>query len=98
MKKNITNSKKTRLTIVLFSIIFSRNKNLPRDINLVYEQKLNLKQISDIVESEMQSSNSNLVLRKSQVKNYTGDATLFKETFPAEIFAGFQAGVARVCK
>ena len=64
----------------------------------MYEQKLNLKQISDIVESEMQSSNSNLVLRKSQVKNYTGDATLFKETFPAEIFAGFQAGVARVCK
>ena len=73
-------------------------KNLPRDINLVYEQKLNLKQISDIVEGEMKSSNPNLILKDKQVKNYTGDATLFKKTFPPEIFTGFRTGVAEVCK
>ena len=73
-------------------------KNLPRDINLVYEQKLNLKQISDIVENEMKSSNPNLILRNKEVKNYTGDATLFRQTFPLDIFTGLYMGVAEVCK
>ena len=81
-----------------FYITNFNKKNLPKDINLVYEQKFNLRKISDIVENEMNSSNPNLILRNEEVKNYTGDATLFSQTFPPGIFTGFLAAVAEVCK
>ena len=65
---------------ILFYMKSHKQTSLPRDINLVYEKKLNLKQISDMIENQLQSTNQNLVLNKIQTTSYTGDWKLCNKT------------------
>jgi UDP-glucose 4-epimerase len=53
---------------IQFYIDTINRKELPRDINLVYEKKYTLGEISDLVESEL-SKNKNLVINKNKVMN-----------------------------
>jgi|MDTG01.2.fsa_nt_gb GDP-L-fucose synthase len=81
-----------------FYISNFKKQDLPRDVNLTYPEKFNLKQISDIVENRLGSHNPNLILKNEDVKNYTGSSKTFNKTFPRDIFVGFIQGLNEVCK
>ena len=70
--------------------------NLPKDINLVYEEKLTLKQISDLLENQLKLKNNNLVLNEVQSTSYTGDGKLCAKTFPADLFVGFKKAISEI--
>ena len=70
--------------------------NLPKDINLVYEEKLTFKQISDLLENHLKSKNNNLVLNEVQSTSYTGDGKLCAKTFPADLFVGFKEAISEI--
>ena len=82
---------------IQFYIDTINRKELPRDINLVYEKKYTLGEISDLVESEL-SKNKNLVINKNKVMNYTGDGSLLGKTFPKNLFLGFEKGLKIMCE
>jgi len=81
---------------ILFYMENFKDHNLPRDVNLVYKEKLNLKQISDSLENQLKLKNNNLVLNKVQTTSYTGDWKLCAQTFPTNLFLGFQKGLAEI--
>jgi len=82
---------------IQFYIDTINRKELPRDINLVYEKKYTLGEISDLVELEL-SKNKNLVINKNKVMNYTGDGSLLGKTFPENLFLGFEKGLKTMCE
>jgi nucleoside-diphosphate-sugar epimerase len=81
---------------VLYYMENFKTSSLPRDVNLVYKEKLTLKQISDILESELELKNSNLVLNKVQSTSYTGDWKRCAKTFPENLFIGFEKGISQI--
>jgi hypothetical protein len=50
-----------------------KNKELPRDVNLVYEHKFTIKEISNYLEEVLGESNENLKLNEITTNSYTGD-------------------------
>ena len=69
---------------------------LPKDVNLVYSQKRNLKEISTLLEKTMNQSNKNLTLNNFETKHYTGNWELCSKTFPSDLFVGFEIGVKNI--
>jgi GDP-L-fucose synthase len=82
---------------IQFYIDANSRKDLPRDINLVYNKKYTLKEVSDLVESEL-DKNKNLKINKNKVMNYTGDGSLMGKTFPEKLFFGFEKGLKTMCE
>ena len=73
-------------------------QNLPKDINLVYEKKMNLREIYTMVEKNLGIDVQNVALNKTKVNSYTGCCETCKKTFPSELFVGFEEGLHQVCK
>jgi len=73
-----------------------KDSDLPKDVNLVYEEKFTLKQISDFLEDCMKLRNSNLVLNEIQTTSYTGDSKLCTETFPNDLFTGLKESIYNI--
>ena len=69
-----------------------KSRKLPRDVNLVYKEKINLKQVSEYLESLLSSTNNNLVLNETTTNSYTGDWNLCSETFPTDLFCRVSKG------
>ena len=81
---------------ILYYMENFEDSNLPRDVNLVYREKLNLKQISDLLEKHLKSKNRKLLLNEVQTTSYTGDWKLCAKTFPTDLFLGFQKGISEI--
>lgn len=73
-----------------------KDSNLPKDVNLVYEEKFTLRQISDFLEDCMKLKNSNLILNEVQTTSYTGDSKLCTETFPSDLFVGLKESIYKI--
>ena len=73
-----------------------KDSNLPKDVNLVYKEKFNLKQISDLLEDCLKSKNSNLVLNDVRATSYTGDWKLCDKTFPDDLFLGLRKSISKI--
>tara|TARA_R110002074_G_scaffold235090_1_gene406969 strand:- start:753 stop:1238 length:486 start_codon:yes stop_codon:yes gene_type:complete len=73
-----------------------KKNNLPRDINLVYEEKLTIKEISDYLEEVMGKPNKNLKLNEITTNGYTGDWKLCTKTFPDNLFSGLREAISEI--
>ena len=79
-----------------FYIDSHEKTDLPRDVNLVYEEKMNLGEISKTLERTVGLSNDNLSLNNTRTNSYTGDWKLCAKTFPKDLFSGFQKGLFEI--
>tara|TARA_Y100000592_G_scaffold100947_1_gene183966 strand:- start:1241 stop:2086 length:846 start_codon:yes stop_codon:yes gene_type:complete len=79
-----------------FYINNHQSSELPRDVNLVYDRKRNLKEISTLLEKTILQVNKNLTLNNFETKHYTGNWELCSKTFPSDLFAGFEIGVKNI--
>jgi len=84
--------------VIQFYINSNTRSNLPRDINLVYEKKYTLKQISDLVETALNKNNNNIRINKNEVMDYTGDGNVLRTTFPEDLFFGLERGIQLMCE
>ena len=73
-----------------------KKNNLPRDINLVYEEKLTIKEISDYLEEVMGKPNKNLKLNEITTNGYTGDWKLCTKTFTDNLFSGLREAISEI--
>ena len=70
--------------------------NLPRDVNLVYEDKFTIKEISDHLEKVLGKINRNLKLNEITTNSYTGDWKLCSKTFPEDLFIGLKQAISKI--
>jgi nucleoside-diphosphate-sugar epimerase len=73
-----------------------KNKDLPRDVNLVYEHKFTIKEISNYLEEVLGESNENLKLNEITTNSYTGDWKLCSKTFPEDLFIGLKQAISQI--
>ncbi len=79
-----------------FYIENNQTKKLPKDVNLVYEKKRNLEDISMLLEDILKQENGNLSLNKTGTNNYTGSWEVCSNTFPNDLFFGFETALEKI--
>jgi len=79
-----------------FYIENHQTKKLPKDVNLVYEKKRNLEDISMLLEDILKQENGNLSLNKTGTNNYTGSWEVCSNTFPNDLFFGFETALEKI--
>lgn len=79
-----------------FYIENHQTKKLPKDVNLVYEKKRNLEDISMLLEDILNEENDNLSLNKTGTNNYTGSWEVCSNTFPNDLFFGFETALEKI--
>ena len=62
----------------------------------MYEKKRNLEDISMLLEDILNEENDNLSLNKTGTNNYTGSWEVCSNTFPNDLFFGFETALEKI--